>query len=223
MRMTGNHQKERKGVFRRFLGTWVAGLLALLPLGLTLLLLAWLAGWVHVYLGPGSSLGRLFSSLGEPFFAHPALEYLAGLVLLVMVVYPLGLLVQSKLQQPLARFAEATIRRIPLVGSLYGLADRFVGLLDQRQDADIAAMRPVWCFFGEGSAAVLALLPNPEPIDIEGTPYLAVLVPTAPVPLGGGLIYVPLDRVRPARMGVERLTSIYLSMGLVQPESRTEV
>lgn len=217
------HERDGMGLLRRLLGTWIAGLLALLPLALTLLLLAWVAKLVHVYLGPGSSLGRFFALLGQPFFAHPALEYLAGFVLLVMVVYPLGLLVQSRLQQPLARFAEASIRRIPLIGSLYGLADRFVGLLDQRQDADIAAMRPVWCFFGEGSVAVLALLPNPEPIDIEGSPYLAVLVPTAPVPIGGGLIYVPVDRVRPARMGVERVTSIYLSMGLVQPEPKTEV
>lgn len=211
------------GLLRSLLGTWVAGLLALLPLVLTLLLLAWVAKLVHVYLGPGSPLGRFFVLLGQPFVVHPALEYFAGFVLLLMVIFPLGLLVQSRLQPPLARFVEASIRRIPLVGSLYGLADRFVGLLDQRKDADIAAMRPVWCFFGEGSVAVLALLPNPEPIDIEGSPYLAVLVPTAPVPIGGGLLYVPVDRVRPARMGVERVTSIYLSMGLVQPEPRTEV
>jgi uncharacterized membrane protein len=31
------------------------------------------------------------------------------------------------------------------------------------------------------------------------------------------------DRVKPAKMGVERVTSIYLSMGLVQPESKAEV
>ena len=211
------------GLLRSLLGTWVAGLLAILPLALTLLLLAWAAKLVHIYLGPGSPLGRFFAFLGKPFVAHPAFEYFVGFVLLLIVVFPLGLLVQSRLQPPLARFVEASFRRIPVVGSLYSLADRFVGLLDQRQDADIGSMRPVWCFFGEGSVAVLALLPNPEPIDIEGSPYLAVLVPTAPVPIGGGLLYVPVDRVRPARMGVERVTSIYLSMGLVQPQPRTEV
>lgn len=216
-------KKKEMGLFRSLLGTWVAGLLALLPLVLTLLLLAWVVKLVHVYLGPGSPLGRVFVLLGQPFVAHPVLEYFAGFLILLLVVYPLGLLVQSRLQQPLARFAEATIRRIPLVGSLYGLTDRFVGLLDQRQGGDISTMRPVWCFFGERSVAVLGLLPNPEPIDIEGSPYLAVLVPTAPVPIGGGLLYVPVDRVRPARMGVEQVTSIYLSMGLVQPESNTEV
>ncbi|MOA55052.1 hypothetical protein D3C78_1787730 [compost metagenome] len=42
-------------------------------------------------------------------------------------------------------------------------------------------------------------------------------MPTAPIPVGGGLIYVPVEWVRPADMGVEGLTSVYLSMGLTPP------
>ena len=49
---------------------------------------------------------------------------------------------------------------------------------------------------------------------INGQPYLAVLVPTAPVPIGGGLLYVPPDWVEPAGMGMEAVTSIYVSMGV---------
>jgi uncharacterized membrane protein len=41
-----------------------------------------------------------------------------------------------------------------------------------------------------------------------------VLVPTAPVPIGGGLLYVPVDWVTPADVGAEGLTSIYVSMGI---------
>jgi len=77
------------------------------------------------------------------------------------------------------------MRRIPLVGSVYNVVDRFVGLLDQQPGADIGAMTPVWCFFGGDGAAVLGLAPSPDPIDIEGRQYRAVLVPTAPVPFGG--------------------------------------
>jgi uncharacterized membrane protein len=44
-----------------------------------------------------------------------------------------------------------------------------------------------------------------------------VLVPTAPVPFGGALIYVPVEWVRPAGIGVERLTAIYVSMGMTSP------
>ena len=103
---------------------------------------------------------------------------------------------------------------------MYGLADRFVGLLDQKPDADIGAMSPVWCFMGGGEgAAVLALLPSPDPIQIGGRRYYGVLIPTAPVPIGGALLYVPADWVRPADISIERLTTIYVSMGITPPPS----
>jgi uncharacterized membrane protein len=78
-------------------------------------------------------------------------------------------------------------------------------------------MSPVWCFFGGKGAAVLALAPSAQPIEIDGQSYLAVLVPTAPVPFGGALIYVPAPWVRPANIGVDKLTAIYVSMGITPP------
>jgi uncharacterized membrane protein len=41
-----------------------------------------------------------------------------------------------------------------------------------------------------------------------------VLVPTAPVPVGGALVYVPEAWVSPADVGMDGLTSIYVSMGV---------
>jgi uncharacterized membrane protein len=38
------------------------------------------------------------------------------------------------------------------------------------------------------------------------------------VPVGGGLLYLPTSWVRPAEMGMEGLTSLYVSMGVTTPE-----
>ena len=38
------------------------------------------------------------------------------------------------------------------------------------------------------------------------------------VPVGGGLLFVPADWVRPADVGMEALTSIYVSMGVTARE-----
>ena len=65
--------------------------------------------------------------------------------------------------------------------------------------------------------AVLALAPSAEPIMIEDRAYRAVLVPTAPVPVGGGLLYVPVAWVKPAQIGMDRVISTYVSMGLTPP------
>jgi uncharacterized membrane protein len=53
---------------------------------------------------------------------------------------------------------------------------------------------------------------------VGGRRCLAVLVPTAPVPIGGGLLFVPEDWVSPADVGAEALTSIYVSMGVTAPQ-----
>jgi uncharacterized membrane protein len=200
--------------------TWLAGLLVLLPLALTAMLLAWAFSWVNWLLGPGSLAGSVFSTLGYSFASHPGLAYMAGALLLFAAIWLLGLLLRSGLQGPLRALTDRTLRRIPLVGPVYNVADRFVGLLDQQQGADIGAMSPVWCFFGGDGVAVLALAPSPDPVEIKGRRYRAVLIPTAPVPFGGALLYVPVEWVHPARIGVDKLTAIYVSMGITPPPSQ---
>lgn len=206
-----------KRSFQSIAATWLAGLLVLLPLVLTLVVLAWVFDLVNRLLGPGSIAGALFAALGYPFSANPTLQYLFGTVLMIAGIWLLGVVVRSGLQSPLRTLTDRTLRRIPVVGAVYNVADRFVGLLDQHHEPDIGAMSPVWCFFGGGGVAVLALAPNPQPIDIDGRGYCAVLIPTAPVPLGGALLYVPIDWVRPANIGADRLTAVYVSMGITQP------
>lgn len=203
-----------------FVTTWLTGLLAVLPLVLTLVLVGWVVGIVNRFLGPSSLFGRSFTVFGDWFAAHPLLAYVFGTLLVLVLIYFLGLAVQSRLKKPLAALLDNTLRRIPLVGSVYNLAERFVSVIGDRQEADIAAMSPVWCFFGGDGVAVLGLLPNPEPLAIDGRMYFTVLVPTAPIPIGGGLLYVPVDWVKPADFGIDTLTSIYLSMGITPPVKR---
>jgi uncharacterized membrane protein len=92
-------------------------------------------------------------------------------------------------------------------------------MLDRGEQTDLKTMSPVWRFFGgEGGAAVLALLPTPEPIAFGGNRHHVILVPTAPVPFGGALFFVPVEWIKPAPFGVEGLTSIYVSMGISAPQ-----
>lgn len=198
-------------------GTWLAGLLVLLPLALTVAVLAWAIGLVNQFVGPGSLVGQLFAKLGYPFSNNPVLQYVIGTLILLSAIFLLGLLVQTGMKGSLKSLAGRALRRIPLIGSLYNVADRFVGLLDQKQDADIGAMSPVWCFFGGGGVAALALAPSAKPTEIDGRSYVAVIIPTAPVPFGGALLYVPIEWVKPANFGVDKLTAIYVSMGITPP------
>jgi len=150
--------------------------------------------------------------------------YAIGVALVALAIFGLGLLVEAGLQRSIASAMNALLLRIPVVGTVYDLIKRMVGLLraqDEKGDG-MRAMGAVWCHFGgpqaEGNSMALALLGSDTPVLVNGQRCLAVLIPTAPVPVGGGLLYVPEHWITPADVGVEAVTSIYVSMGLTSPQ-----
>ncbi len=203
---------------RSLAATWLAGLLVLLPLAITFGVLAWLVGLLNRLLGPDSSFGKLFGLLGYPIARDSNLAYFFGILILVGVVYLLGLIARTSWHASLQKLAQRVVLRIPVLGPLYGAADRIVGLLGQKQGSDMGAMKPVWCSLGGGSTMLLALAPSGEAVLVQGRQYMAVLVPTAPVPVGGALLYVPLEDVSPANISIEQLSAVYVSMGLSMPK-----
>ena len=204
---------------RHFTRTFLAGLLAALPLIATVLVFTWLAQLVYGWLGPQSLIGGLFVQLGLGLSESEWAGYGLGILIIVVAIYALGLLVEAQLQAGLARILNLVLSRIPLVRNVYELINRFVDMLGQRDEEGLKSMSAVWVSFGgEGGVKVLALLSTPEPVMLEGQPYMAVIVPTAPVPVGGGLLYVPQASVVPADVGMEAVTSIYVSMGVTSAQ-----
>jgi len=214
----------------RPLRIFVTGLLAALPLVATVAIFWWALSFLFGWLGPNSGVGRVFVAIGFGVTGSEIIGYLFGIGVMLLAVFGLGLLVTNGLQRGLARLLSSALKRIPLVGSVYDLARRMVGLFAQRKDGGMNSMSAVWCHFGgppdqrDGDApanqgvVVLALLSTREPVLIDGRAYLAVIVPTAPVPVGGALLYVPQHWVRPAAVGIEAVTSIYVSMGITSGE-----
>src|SRR5690606_30600503 len=58
------HSPPSMRLLRPFLATWLTGLLAILPLLLTVGLVAWVVGLLNRFVGPESTLGRSLSVLG---------------------------------------------------------------------------------------------------------------------------------------------------------------
>lgn len=198
---------------------FLTGLLAALPLMATLLILVWTGQLLVSWLGPQSLIGRGFVAIGFGLGGTQMLGYLIGIGLLAAAIFGLGVLVETGLERGLATAVNAVVSRIPLVRHVYDVIEKFVGMVSQRDKDGLKSMSPVWCHFGgPGGAAVLALLSAPEPVLVDGKPFLAVVLPTTPVPVGGGLIYVPQHWVTPAKLGMEAVTSIYVSMGVTSPQ-----
>jgi uncharacterized membrane protein len=208
--------------------TLITGLLALLPLAATLLLLGWVWQFLAKYLGPGSSVGQLLTSIGLGVTESELIGYLLGVLALVVALYLFGLLVETGLQRGMARLLDSLVQRIPVVRTVYDVVQKLVALFARKEGDDLKSMSPVWIYFGgkpaageiagKGSTAALGFLSTPQPVLIGGQAYLGILVPTAPVPVGGGLLYVPPEWVEPAEIGMEAVTSIYVSMGVTSDQ-----
>ena len=203
----------------RLLNTFLTGLLAALPLAATVLVFVWAVRVLVDFLGPDSYVGRVLKALGLGFASSEAASYLLGVGVVIAAIFVLGALVQTRLRRVLAAALDAVVMRIPVVRSVYDMASKLVGLLGQREPHGMRSMSPVWLHFGGvGGVAVLGLLSTNEAVRVGELDYLAVLVPTAPVPVGGGLLYVPRDWVTPADVGIDGLTSIYVSMGITSKQ-----
>jgi uncharacterized membrane protein len=203
------------------LRVFVTGLIAALPLAATVAIFWWAVHLLIQWLGPESLIGSALVRVGLGVTGSEIVGYLIGIALVAASLFALGLLVEAGLQHGIASVLHAVLQRIPLVGTVYEMLHKMVGLFAQRDDNGVKSMSAVWCHFGGPDnpdepprAAALALLCTPEPVLIGGRPYLGVLVPTAPVPVGGGLLYLPAEWVSPADIGIEALTSIYVSMGV---------
>jgi len=206
-------------VFRTLLRFFIAGVLAVLPLMITVAAVIWVTGFLGGLLGPGTLLGSGLEKLGLRFASNSTLAYAIGWALVLAAIFVLGVLVELGAKRLIQGGLDSLAERVPVLGGLYATARQLVGMMADKGGADLKSMSVVFCVFGEESgAAFLGLLPTAERFRIGNVDYHAVLIPSAPVPMGGSLIFVPVDSVRPAGVSVEAFMSIYVSMGASSPQ-----
>jgi uncharacterized membrane protein len=109
--------------------------------------------------------------------------------------------------------------RIPFIKTIYDASRKIANLFEVKDQPDMKAMSPVLCHFGgEGGTAVLALLTSKDVLEIDGMKYYSIMIPTSPVPIGGAILYVPVEWVKKVDMGIDGLINVYVSMGVTGPE-----
>ena len=206
-------------MIRKFLSPFATGLLFLAPVLLTLILLNWLSGYLIAALGPDTPLGQLLGKAGMFFTPSPLAAFWAGLGMAAVLVWVIGIAVQTRFRQRLEGGLDGLIARIPVLGPLYRPLAQFVRMMGSAPGGEMSGMSVVSVSFGDHVEA-LALLTSPRLHDFGQGPRYLILIPTAPVPVGGGMLFVEASRVKPVpSMGVDDLAKLYVTMGtLTGPE-----
>ncbi len=212
-------KKEKSSPWQPLVRYFLAGVFAVLPLVITILAVTWVISFMNNLVGPETWLGDLLSRLGLNFVQNANVAYVLGWIGVLAGIFVLGFLVESGMKRLYGRVTEAVFKRVPLVGKVYDASKQLVDMLDAQGDDKLKGMSVVFCSFGEkGGAGVLALLPTPETIPINDREHHVVLVPQSPVPIGGGLLFVPVESVERVDMSVDTFMSIYVSMGVTVPK-----
>ncbi len=208
-----------KEVAKRLLRYFLAGVFAILPLVVTIAVVIWVAGFLQNFVGPKTAIGHVVAKLGLQFNENQTLAYLFGWVFVLGIVFLFGVVVEMGARRFLQAVVDGIVTRVPLIGGIYNTSKQLVSMLDKQDKANLEGMSVVYCRFGaETGAGFLALLVSPEKYRIGELDYQIVMIPTAPVPFGGALLFVPTTAVVPAEMSVDGLMSIYVSMGVTAPQ-----
>lgn len=201
-------------LMRRLVRFFVAGVLALLPVVVTVAVVVWVVEYLQYLCGPETLIGRQLTAIGMQVGKDSATPYFVGWFVVVAVVFAVGLFVELGAKKWFGRTVESVFRRVPLVGSIYSTSRQMIDMIGPGDNDAMKGMTPVFCSFGRDQPAnVLALLVSPERYQLRDAEYLIVIIPTAPVPFGGAMMFVPVENVRPAGMPIDGLMSMYLSMG----------
>ncbi len=200
-------------MIRRILAPFATGLLFLAPVLLTLIILNWLSGYLIAALGPATPLGQVLGKAGMFFTPSPFAAFWAGIGMAALLVWLVGIAVQSGVRPQLEGGLDGLISRIPVLGPIYRPLAQFVRMMGTSPGGEMSGMAVVSVSFGEHVEA-LALLTSPKLHDFGQGPRYLILIPTAPVPVGGAMLFVEASRVKHVpSMGVDDLAKLYVTMG----------
>ncbi|KAB7645591.1 DUF502 domain-containing protein [Polymorphobacter fuscus] len=204
-------------MMRRIAGPFVTGMVFLAPVFLTVILLQWVAGYVTAALGPGTVIGGVLASGGMLVTKSRFLAFWAGLGIAALIVWGIGLLVQTQWRARLEGGLDGLLGRVPVLGGFYRPLAQIIRMIGGAPGGELQGMRVVAVRFGTDTE-VLGLLATPQVFDLGEGPRHLVVCPTAPVPVGGAMIFVEVSRVRAVPgIGVDDLAKFYVSMGTVAP------
>jgi uncharacterized membrane protein len=189
---------------RKIWNTMLKGLVALLPIGLTVYLVYWLA----------VATEKLFSrvlKLVIPDSAYwPGLGLIAGLI----VFYLAGLAVNAYVVRRALRLSDELFARIPVVKTIYvAIRDFMTFFPSAGKGSDLK--RVVLVPFGPGKAIGFVTAESSAALGVaEGDDLVAVYLPMSYM-IGGYTVFLPRELIEPTSLSVEAGMRLAL-MGGVQ-------
>ena len=204
------------------IGNLFAGSMVILPFVLTVLIIGWAINWIVAAFGPGTWFGDILTIGGRAMIGpgREWLAFLAGVVLVLCLLWLLGIAVRTQAQRTAAHVIDDLLARVPLFRAIYRPISQVVRVF-AGSNTDISGLPVVMCGLGgENGVEVPALLASSKRFVLNGEKRLLVYLPTSPLPAWGGLVLVKESAVIPMPdMDADALIKLYFSFGVLGPET----
>ena len=191
----------------------LAGLLVLVPLGITV----WVLNWIV------STLDQTLEILPEAWHPDRVLGLHIpgfGVLLAMAIVLVIGALATNFFGRKLVGWWDALLGRIPIVRSIYSSVKQVSDtLFSENGNAFRKALLVQWPREGVWTIAFQTGIPGGDVLNhLEGD-YLSVYVPTTPNPTGGYFVMLKKADCIELKMSVDEALTYVISMGVVVPGS----
>jgi len=180
---------------------FLQGLIAILPIALTLYLIYWLATSAE------SVLGQAIRFVIKDHY-RPGMGVLAGFVLTVGI----GILLKMWVFRKLFSLGEAVLQKIPGIKSIYGSVRDLVGFFDASKQKEFD--KTVMVTVGDDDTRLMGLVTREDfgdlPEGIGDDQTVAVYLPMS-YQLGGFTVMIPKTKIRPVDMKVDQAMKFVLT------------
>lgn len=197
----------------------ITGLLAWLPLAVTVWLLAYVFGLVDgLFASLVGAAQAVLPEAARPWLAR--LLDIPGLSVLVVLLglFLTGVLVRNVAGHWLSAQWMAVVQRIPIVKSIYTSVKQVSDtLFSSSGQAFRQAVLVEYPRAGSWTIAFVTGRPGGEVAGLLPADSLSLYVPTTPNPTSGFMLMVPRSQVIELRMSVDEALKYIISMGVVAP------
>ena len=194
----------------------IAGILTLVPLGVTFFVVSFLfrkiGGWLP------NLLSQFFPAGDYPLLFGPTVQTILGLLITFLIIYFTGLIVSNIIGRRLVSTTEQVLTRIPIVREVYAPVKEFVNVLLNPQDSS-RFQRVVSIKTPDSPFRVIGFVTGEIREEGSSEPLLTIFVPTSPNPTTGVLLFCSADVVYELDIKAETAMRLLISGGLVASSS----
>ncbi len=208
---------RRRTLFGRLRGSFLTGLVVILPISLTLWLIWAAIGWID---------GWVLPFVPAPYRPHAYIGHdVRGLGVIIFLVFTVlvGWMAKGLIGRSLIAWGESLVDRMPIVRSIYGgtkqIAETVFAQTETSFDRACLVQYPRPGLWAVGFVSTNAKGEIAARVPVEGK-LLSVFLPTTPNPTSGFLLFVPESDVILLDMKIEDAAKLVISAGLVYPNPK---